>query len=41
VEAEISATGGQRSATGRDLTGFDRIRVSTSSREVGLGLGGF
>ena len=41
VEAKISTAGGRRSATGRDLTGFDKIRVSKSSKEVGLGLGGF
>lgn len=39
--AEIFAVGGRRSVTGRDLTGFRRIMVSTSSKEVGLGLGVF
>lgn len=36
-----SAAGGRRSATRRDLTGFEWIKVRTSFGEVGLGLGGY
>jgi len=40
VEVEISVVGGRRSAPGRDLTGLDKFRVSTSSRDVCIDRGG-